>query len=64
MDNACSEKDRRRRDSAWPGELEPPTFDAKGTDAAVSTLTLTCEEVRDTKRYPPATAPKRFGAFR
>ena len=34
---------------AWPSKLEPPTFDAKGTDVAISTLTIACQEVKRTK---------------
>jgi phage tail-like protein len=46
LDETGAEKLRFRCDNAWPSKLDPPDFNAKGNDVAVSALTLTCEEVK------------------
>lgn len=46
LDEVGAEKLRWRCENAWPSKIDPPDFSAKGNDVAISTLTLTCEEVK------------------
>ncbi len=46
LDETGSERMRWRCENAWPSKCDPPDLNAKGNDVAISTLTLSCEEVQ------------------
>ncbi len=45
LDDAAQEKVRWNFFSAWPSKWDGPDFNAKGTDVAIDTLTVSCERV-------------------
>lgn len=49
LDEAGSETARWQCDKAWPSKIDTPDFNAKGNDVAITTLTITCEEVKRTR---------------
>jgi phage tail-like protein len=49
LDETGTERARWQCDNAWPSKLDTPDFNAKGNDVAISTLTISCEEVKRTK---------------
>ena len=49
LDETGSEKARWQCDKAWPSKMDPADFNAKGSDIAINTLTIACEEVKRVK---------------
>jgi phage tail-like protein len=45
LDDSGQEKVRWNLVNAWPSKWDGPTFNAKGSDVAIETLTITCEGV-------------------
>jgi phage tail-like protein len=45
LDDTAQEKVRWNFFSAWPSKWDGPDFNAKGTDVAIDTLTVSCERV-------------------
>lgn len=45
LDDTGAEQTRWNFFNAWPSKWEGPSFNAKGNDLSINTLTLTCERV-------------------
>jgi phage tail-like protein len=45
LDDTGSEKVRWNFFNAWPSKWDGPTFNAKGNELSINTLTLTCERI-------------------
>jgi len=45
LDDTGQEKLRWNFFNAWPSKWDGPTFNAKGNDLSITTLTLTCERI-------------------